>query len=225
MVNGKAVRKNDLLVNHPVEFGGVTFYQASYGSVADKEARLRIDRKSNKPVSSEKTVKGNISYPLPGGEGTYQVVDMRNDIMHLGPAVLILLKPKTGEPIEFWVFKNYDAVQKKLPPPMLASPKFNPEAFSPYRFSLTGLKTVYYTGLQANRDPGVPIVWAGCFLMVSGLFVTFFMSHKKMWVRVLGQGTGAKIEVAGTTNKNPVGLQKDLRHLMTNIQNEFHKKG
>jgi cytochrome c biogenesis protein len=61
--------------------------------------------------------------------------------------------------------------------------------------------------------------------MVSGLFVTFFMSHKKMWVRVLGQGTGAKIEVAGTTNKNPVGLQKDLRHLMTNIQNEFHKKG
>ncbi|MBT3256492.1 MAG: cytochrome c biogenesis protein ResB [Deltaproteobacteria bacterium] len=225
MVNGKAVRKNDLLVNHPVEFGGVTFYQASYGSVADKEARLRIDRKSNKPVSSEKTVKGNISYPLPGGEGTYQVVDMRNDIMHLGPAVLILLKPKTGEPIEFWVFKNYDAVQKKLPPPMLASPKFNPEAFSPYRFSLTGLKTVYYTGLQANRDPGVPIVWAGCFLMVSGLFVTFFMSHKKMWVRVLGQGTGAKIEVAGTTNKNPVGLQKELRQLVTNIQNEFHKKG
>lgn len=225
LVNGKAVRKNDLLVNHPVEFGGITFYQASYGSVADKEARLRIDRKSNKPVSSEKTVKGNVSYPLPGGEGTFKVVDMRNDIMHLGPAVLILVKPKTGEPLEFWIFKNDDAVQKKLPPPMLASPKFNPEAFSPYRFSLTGLKTVYYTGLQANRDPGVPIVWAGCFLMVSGLFVTFFMSHKRMWVRLLDQGSTVRIEVAGTTNKNPVGLQKELRHLVINLQNEFHKKG
>jgi len=225
LVNGKAVRKNALLVNHPVEFGGITFYQASYGSVADKEARLRIDRKSNKPVSSEKTVKGNTSYPLPGGEGTYQVVDMRNDIMHLGPAVLISIKPKTGNPLEFWVFKNYDAVRKKLPPPMLASPKFNPEAFSPYRFSLTGLKTLYYTGLQANRDPGVPIVWAGCFLMVSGLFVTFFMSHKRMWVRVLDQGARAKIEVAGTTNKNPVGLQKERRHLMTNLHKEFRKKG
>ena len=54
LVNGKAVRTNDLLVNHPVEFGGITFYQASYGSVADKVARLRIDGKSNKPVSSEK---------------------------------------------------------------------------------------------------------------------------------------------------------------------------
>jgi len=224
LVNGKAVQENDLLVNHPVEFGGITFYQASYGSVADKEARLRIDRKSNKPVSSEKTVKGNISYPLPGGEGTFKVLDMRNDIMHLGPAVLISVKPKTGEALEFWVFKNHDMVQKKLPPPMLASPKFNPEAFSPYRFSLTGLKTVYYTGLQANRDPGVPIVWAGCFLMVSGLFVTFFMSHKRMWVRVLDKGAKAKIEVAGTTNKNPVGLQKELLDLMTNLQNEFGKK-
>ena len=225
LVNGKDVRKNDLLVNHPVEFGGVTFYQASYGSVADKEAHLRIDGKSNKPFSSEITVKGNISYPLPGDQGSFKVVDMRNDIMHLGPAVLISIKPNTGEPVEFWVFKNYDAVQKKLPPPMLASPKFNPEAFSPYRFSLESLQTVYYTGLQANRDPGVPVVWAGCFLMVSGLFVTFFMSHKRMWVRVLDQGKGAKIEVAGTTNKNPVGLQKELMHLMANLEKEFDKKG
>ena len=224
LVNGKAVRKNDLLVNHPVEFGGVTFYQASYGSVAGKEARLRVDKKSNKPVSSEKTVKNNIRYPLPGGEGTYQVIDMRNDIMHLGPAVLISIQPKTGEPLEFWVFKNYDAVQKKLPPPMLASPKFNPEAFSPYRFSLTGLKTVYYTGLQANRDPGVPIVWVGCFLMVSGLFVTFFMSHKRMWVRVLTRGTKTRIEVAGTTNKNPVGLQSERHKLISSLKNEFGKK-
>ena len=108
---------------------------------------------------------------------------------------------------------------------MLASPKFNPAAFSPYRFSLIDLKTLYYTGLQANRDPGVPIVWAGCFLMVSGLFVTFFMSHKRLWVRVIAKGEKVKIEVAGTTNKNPVGLQKERGTLMTNLQNEFHKKG
>ena len=184
LVNGKAVRENNLLVNHPVEFGGITFYQASYGSVAGKEVALGIQRKSNATASTEMMVKGDVNYPLPDGEGTFKVVDMRNDIMHLGPAVLISVQPKTGNRIEFWVFKDHEAVRKKLPPPMLASPKFNPEAFSPYRFSLMGLKTQYYTGLQANRDPGVPIVWAGCFLMVSGLFMTFFMSHKRMWVRV-----------------------------------------
>ena len=225
LVKGKAVQKNKLLVNHPVEFGGITFYQASYGSVPGKEAALAIQNKSNAPASTEITVKGDVNYPFPGGEGTFKVVDMRNDIMHLGPAVLISVQPKTGDRIEFWVFKDYQAVQKQLPPPMLASPKFNPAAFAPYRFSLVGLKTLYYTGLQANRDPGVPIVWAGCFLMVSGLFMTFFMSHKRMWVRVLEQGEKAKIEVAGTTNKNPVGLQKERLHLISKLQNEFHKKG
>ena len=48
LVDGKAARKNDLLVNHPVEFGGITFYQANYGSVPGKEVRLRIDKMNRK---------------------------------------------------------------------------------------------------------------------------------------------------------------------------------
>jgi len=225
LVNGKAALEKDLLVNHPVEFGGVTFYQASYGAVPGKEVQLRIDETSAKPEPVKMTAKGNTPYPLPGGEGTFRVIDIRNDIMGLGPAVLISVQPKTGSKTEFWVFKDQEAVQKKLPPPMQASPKFNPGAFVPYRFSLTGLKTLYYTGLQANRDPGVPIVWAGCFLMVAGLFVSFFLSHKRMWVRVLKKSGKPIIEIAGTTNKNPVGLEKELQQLMMNLQKEFGEKG
>ena len=225
LINGKPVQKNDLLVNHPVEFGGMTFYQASYGTVPGKQVRLSIHSESSKPVLAEMNVKGDTDYPLPGDEGTFKVVDIRSDIMHLGPAVLVAIQPKKGNPMEFWVFQNQEAVQKKLPAPMLASAKFNPSAFSPYRFSLKGIKTLYYTGLQANKDPGVPIVWAGCFLMVSGLFITFFLSHKRMWVRVLAQGANARIEVAGTTNKNPVGLQNERHHLILSLKNEFGKKG
>ncbi|MCG6881645.1 MAG: cytochrome c biogenesis protein ResB [Deltaproteobacteria bacterium] len=225
LVDGKPVRTSDLLVNHPVTFGGVTFYQASYGSVAGKELQLRIVRKSGEPKSWDMTVKGETDYPLPGGDGTFKVVDMRNDIMGLGPAALILVQPKTGKPMDFWVFKDHAAVQKKLPAPMLASAKFNAEAFSPYRFSLSGLKSLYYTGLQANKDPGVPIVWAGCFLMVTGLFVTFFLSHKRLWVHVVSEGADARIQVAGTTNKNPVGLETERRSLIQKLKNEFDIKG
>ncbi len=225
LVNGKPVKKSDLLVNHPVEFDGITFYQASYGAVPGKEANLSIHGKSNNPVLTEMAVKSDTDYPLPGGEGSFKVVDMRSDIMHLGPAVLISIQPETGNRIEFWVFRDQEAVQKRLPAPMLASAKFNPSAFSPYRFSLKDLNTLYYTGLQANRDPGVPIVWAGCFLMILGLFMSFFLSHKRIWVRVLAQGETARIEVAGTTNKNPVGLQNELYHLTLNLKNEFAKKG
>ncbi len=223
--DGKKALTKDLLVNHPVEFGGVTFYQASYGSVAGKDVRLRIERDSKGPATWDIIAKKEVDTPLPGGEGTFKIIDAKNDIMGLGPAVFLLVQSKTGKPVEFWVFKNHDALKKRLPPPMQASPKFNPSAFSPYRFSLLGLKTRYYTGLQANRDPGVAVVWAGCFLMISGLFVTFFMSHQRLWVRLVSKDKWTSIEVAGTTNKNPVGLEKERHLLLQQLQKEFDLKG
>ena len=42
-----------------------------------------------------------------------------------------------------------------------------------------------YTGLQVAKDPGVWIVWLGCTLMMAGyLYVAFFMSHRRIWVRI-----------------------------------------
>ena len=172
------------------------------------------------------SVKADTEYPLPGGEGSFKVVDIRSDIMHLGPAVFISIQPKNGKPTEFWCVYGSGGCPEKITPSHAGLCQIQPFRLCtlPY-FPSEGLKTRYYTGLQANRDPGVPIVWAGCFLMVSGLFVTFFMSHKRMWVRVLELGATIRIEVAGTTNKNPVGLQNELQHLIINLGNEFDKKG
>ena len=63
LINGKPVQKNDLLVNHPVEFGGMTFYQASYGTVPGKQVRLSIHSESSKPVLTEMNVKGDTAGP------------------------------------------------------------------------------------------------------------------------------------------------------------------
>ena len=107
---------------------------------------------------------------------------------------------------------------------MLQSPKFDPSAFNPYTFFLDGLETSYYTGLQVNRDPGVPIVWAGCFLIVAGFFVTFFTSHMRIWVRVLNESRGINISVAGTSNRNPVGLERELANLANGLKKLFDGK-
>lgn len=224
--NGKKLQQNELLVNHPVKFGGITFYQATYGTVPGRELQLRIVNSSQPNAVTEMDVSAGKSYALPNGTATFEILDVRSDIMGLGPAVLLSVKPKDKKPLDFWVFKNLKAVRQKLPPAMLASPKFNPSVFKPYTFSLAGLQTRYYTGLQANRDPGVPIVWAGCFMMIAGLFVSFFLSHKRIWVRILkNNDETATIQVAGTTNKNPVGLQTELRQLFEKIYKEFGTKG
>jgi cytochrome c biogenesis protein len=96
---------------------------------------------------------------------------------------------------------------------MLMSPKFNPSAFKPYTFILEGMETGYYTGLQVNRDPGVPIVWTGFFLIIAGFIITFFTSHKRIWVRLLPDKKGISVSIAGATSRNQVGLERELIHL------------
>ena len=100
----------------------------------------------------------------------------------------------------------------------------NPSAFKPYTFYLEDLESKFYTGLQVNRDPGVSIVWIGCFLMIGGFFVTFFMSHRRIWVRVSSEKQGSTISIAGTSNKNPVGLQRELSHLGIDLNGYLNKR-
>ncbi|MBW1779909.1 MAG: cytochrome c biogenesis protein ResB [Deltaproteobacteria bacterium] len=219
LVNGKEVKRIGLLVNHPVEFMGVMFYQAHYGKAPGKAVHLNISRQGHGSPAVHMTVQAGDAVELPGGEGVFKVVDVRGDIMNMGPAALISVQPeKQGKPLEFWVFKNQEQALNRLPGPMRQSSKFNPSAFAPYTFFLDGVETRYYTGLQVNKDPGVPIVWIGCFFMVAGLFFTFFTSHRRIWVRVLDTGQGIQTDVAGSANKNPVGLQRELEHLVKDIR-------
>jgi len=217
--NGREIRKVALLVNHPAQFKGITFYQASYGTAPGKIVDLRIAGPDTQEILMK--VESGKPVQLPGGEGAFSVVDVRPDIMNLGPAVMISVKPANqDETVDFWVFKNQEAL-RRIPGPMRQSPKFNPAAFEPYAFFLDGIETRYYTGLQVNKDLGVPIVWVGCFLMVAGLFFTFFTSHRRIWIRVLRTATGSRIEAAGMASKNPVGLERDLDRLMEEIRKKI----
>jgi cytochrome c biogenesis protein len=163
---------------------------------------------------------------LPGNSGQFKVVDVDQNLKGLlGPAVLISVKPGQGGEIRFWVFQNMEMLRKSFPPQMLQAPILNPSAFKPYTFFLEKLETKYYTGLQVSRDPGVPFVWLGCFLMVMGFFVTFFTSHRQIWVRASEDEGGVRISVAGRANKNPVGLERDLDGLIFRLRKGLLREG
>jgi cytochrome c biogenesis protein len=40
-----------------------------------------------------------------------------------------------------------------------------------------------YTGLQVARDPGSPLVWSACALLVIGLYMMIYMHEKRVWIR------------------------------------------
>ena len=225
LLNGKSMDKRILLVNHPAQFLGVTFYQSSYGSVPGKKIRLKISRPASVPeITSLEVEPQNLSM-LPGNEGQFQVAEVRANFMGLGPAVLISIQPNQGEETRFWVFKNHETITQRFPRLIQEFPKMNPSIFKPYTFFLDELEMKSYTGLQVNRDPGVSIVWAGCFIMVAGFFLTFFTSHRRLWFRISKEKRGVEISVAGTASKNPVGFQRELEGITSDLRNIFSKKG
>jgi cytochrome c biogenesis protein len=142
----------------------------------------------------------------------------------MGPAALIFIKPNEGEETRFWIFQNRQMIQERFPGILGHNPKLNAAAFKPYTFFLDDLDSRFYTGLQVNRDPGVPLVWSACFLMVAGFVVTFFTSHRRIWVRLAKEKKGTRISVAGTASKNPVGLERELERLTKDIGKLFGKK-
>ncbi|MBK5101498.1 MAG: cytochrome c biogenesis protein ResB, partial [Desulfobacteraceae bacterium] len=224
LVQGEEVEKRSLLVNHPVEFKGVTFYQSSYGSIPGNKARLKILylASTHKIITLE--AKAGDLLPLPGNEGKFQIADVKGNFMKMGPAVLISVQPNQGKEKRFWVFQHHESVKERFPQLMNRFPKLNPSIFKPYTFFLEKLETRYYTGLQVNRDPGVFVVWLGFFLMIVGFVVTFFTSHRRLWLRISRDKDGVAISVAGTSSKNPVGLQRELESITNDLRNQFLEK-
>ena len=71
----------------------------------------------------------------------------------------------------------------------------------------------YYTGLQVSRDPGVWVVYTGFILMILGIYITFFMSHKQVCVEVIADGKESRIRVAGKANKNKTAMENKVGNL------------
>ena len=82
----------------------------------------------------------------------------------------------------------------------------------------------YYTGLQVSSDPGVWVVYIGFILMIIGIYITFFMSHQQICVEVVRKGEKSRVMVAGTSNKNKIGMQKKVTRLSECLANLTSKE-
>lgn len=218
LVDGKIMKEGALLVNHPITFKGITFYQSTYGKIPGDQVQIKISTQGSEQKTNDMAVTMGKAVPLPGKEGQFEVVTVRDDFMRLGPAAFIRVQPSQGEEKAFWVFQHQEMVKKRFPGIFEKYPKLNPASYPPYVFFLEGFETTYYTGLQANRDPGVILVWIACFLMVVGFFIAFFTSHRHYRVWIQSRNDKLKISVAGNTSKNEVGLERDLDQLTDRLR-------
>ena len=209
--DNNVILQGPLLVNHPITFDGIRVYQASYGATPGGRAHITIRRENKQETTI--TVKQNDSFFLNEKNTKVNIVKIENNFMSMGPAVLMHIQNPKGM-MRVWVFKRIEQMKDRIPDLIKKVPTFNPGRYTPYYFELNKIEPTYYTGLQLSHDPGVTIVAIGSLFVICGLFVTFFSSHKRLWVRLDEQDGKTRISVGARSNKDPVGLKREVESLL-----------
>ena len=199
---GKVVEQKDIIVNDPLRFEGINFFQSSYGQLPPNEVILNITSNATGKVYSKRAAI-NAPIVLPEDLGTFVLQKFTSQANfrghNIGEAFVGVLTPLNGS-----------AVEVTLP---LKFPSFDRMRKGNVFIAVADVVPRYYTGLQVSKDPGIWVVYAGFILMIVGIYITFFMSHQQVCVDVASQGKKSRIMVAGTSNKNKAGMQKKVTKL------------
>ncbi|MFZ2950283.1 MAG: cytochrome c biogenesis protein ResB [Desulfuromonadaceae bacterium] len=197
-----------VIVNDPLNYKGITFYQSSYGNAGNYFFTVSNLNGTN-PVSL--TVPGQTSVNLPDGSSMH-VLEATRDVSVFvkdlsGPAVQVELHAPDGKTESFVVYANHPELNIQYARQHGRGPVIH------YK----GAEERMFTGLQVARDPGVEIVWLGCLLMVFGIYAAFFMSHRRIWVRIQ-DGT---VTVGGNASKNQGGFQQTFEGVVDRLRSEL----
>jgi cytochrome c biogenesis protein len=173
---GNSPRPAVVRVNDPATFGGLTFYQSSYGHV------LRLEVKEGEDSRVVEAATGQ-TVRLPGGRAWIRVLEYEPDlampvdgqVKHLGPAARLAYGDGEGHPRIFPVLKNRPELADKQP--------------GPQRFFLQDAR--YVSVLQVKRDPGVWWVYAGFALLLPGFYLAFLRPAERWALALSRTPTGA----------------------------------
>ncbi len=77
------------------------------------------------------------------------------------------------------------------------------------------------SGLQIARAPGQNVVYLGFALLVGGIFLLFYVSHRRMWCWIRRHDTGTMVLLAGTNQRDPLGFAGQYRALADEIDHRL----
>ena len=218
--DGREVFRKEIVVNDPLVYQGVRFYQSSYGRTgkldqlivnatpadgkgSPQEITLRPDQAVNLDADTKVQVAEFIpDYVVQDGH----VYARSNDVVH--PAVhLVVTSAKTNRVVNYW-----------LP----EIPEVAENASSPYTFDPKDLKTGLFTGLQVSHEPGQWAVWAGVILMAIGLTFVFYVIHLRLWVVPVHDARGGiALWIGGSANRNRDAFEQTFKKIVEEIQKEL----
>ncbi|MBU0960903.1 MAG: cytochrome c biogenesis protein ResB [Proteobacteria bacterium] len=185
--NGKVVLNKQIVVNDPLTYKGITFYQSSYQSYED----FLLTVTDQQTGAAESVI---MPFQQPQDLTTHSAKIGIVNAQAKGQAVTsmkIWFDDDLGPPSIFWLEADAQVTVER----------------QDKKYTIAG-KQMYATGLQVAKDPGVWVVYLGCSMMILGLFIAFFMSHRRIWLLLDKEGEKTSILMTGSANKNKNGFEK-----------------
>jgi cytochrome c biogenesis protein len=199
--NGREIQKKRIEVNHPLIVGGIFggffdgiyFYQSSYGVDKRSTVTLEVLDPSAKITGPSVTVAAGQDFRVMGDPSVYAVEELIPNITAGRPGVK-MAQFLGNSHRDFYV--------------LAAAPDRDRMRGAPVYFRIKDTNILQFTGLQVAYDPGVPVVWLGCIVMMLGLGLAFFVAHQRIWIRVDLETDETAVLMAGTSNRNPASFEK-----------------
>jgi cytochrome c biogenesis protein len=218
--DGSEILHQQIEVNEPLVYGGLRFYQASYGKTGKVDKLVLTATARTGAPPKDVTVGVNETVPL-DAETTVRLAEFipdyvvsdgqvyaRSNDLENPAAHLVVQSKKSGQAVNYW---------------MPAIPGLEQNAQSPYQFQGKDVQMAYFTGLEVSHEPGQWGVWAGVVLMGLGLVVVFYLVHSRVWVvPVRSEGGKLQLWVGGTANKNKDAFEHRFTELVKQIESELN---
>ncbi len=207
--DGEEVKTETIYVNKPLRYKGVNFYQATYGW--------------NVEVEFKNTETGEIFDMLlsPGQVGFYPELGIHIRLLNFYPDFTMTSEgvpySRTLYPANPRVaFQFFDESGHLIGEQYFIEP-FNEVLglFHEYVVEFKDYKN--YTGFQITKHPGKPLALAGSILLMIGLFMSFYMYPRKLWIWVEHVQEHI-LHIAGTSRRNKVGFKLEFTKIVKEIK-------
>jgi cytochrome c biogenesis protein len=206
--DGSEVLRHTVRVNDPLRYNGLSFYQAFYGAAATMSV---TDDAGNALVASEGVAlawttndEGRRigSFNIPGTPYVGWVTGtLGSGDTFIAPGQVRFELYTTGE----GTLVDQEVITQGEPATI-------------GNLTVTFERESQFTGLNIARDPGVPLIWIGSFLLFVGFVIRFMVPHKRVWGRIVSRPNGGAVVGMATLTHKDVTAGSEFENVVNDIR-------
>lgn len=205
--DGQVVAQQLVRVNEPLRYQSISFYQAFFGPAAV----VTVKDVGGKTLFSE-----GVALAWTANNGGNKVGSFTLPDQNLTVWVVATTGPndpdiKPGQvAVELYKSDSGEAVTQKSIDQGVAT---TVEGLT-YTFE----REAKFTGLSVANDPGTPLVWLGCILLVVGFVIRLYVPYRRVWGLLVARPGGSTSLSIAAVGRRDAGFDTEFTTIVTEIR-------